>query len=249
MGDEIARLGTATLEARLREAMALVEQAAGASLRAQSIAEQRHTQCSLAEKELNRSEQLFEQGHVSEEILDQRRTTLDSAEAACRAAQADVTQSRAAGLASEAVVEQIKTEIEDSTLTSPVNGQVLYRLAEPGEVLAAGGRVVTIIDFSDFYFTAYLSAEVAGRLITGDSARVVLDAFPDKPLPAVISFVSPEAQFTPKEVETAEERQKLTFRVKLSILPEAYEPWLKPGMTGLGHVRLERDQEWPVALR
>lgn len=248
-GDKIAQLDTATLDARLREALAQVEQAEGASARAQSIAEERHTQCELAKKELNRAENLFEQGHVSEEVIDQRRTAVESAEAECRAAEGDVSQSRAAGTASEAVVDRIRTDIEDSTLESPVNGQVLYRLAEPGEVLAVGGRVATIIDFSDFYLTVYLSGDVAGRLVTGDSARVVLDAFPDTPLPAVVSFVSPEAQFTPKEVETKDERQKLTFRVKLSVLPEAFEPWLKPGMTGLGHVRLDRDQDWPVALQ
>ena len=248
-GDKIARLDTATLDARLREAQAQVEQAEWASVQAQSIAEERHTQCELAEKELDRAENLFAQGHVSEETLDQRRTSLESAEAECRAAKGDVSQSKAAGTASEAVVDRIRTDIKDSTLESPVDGQVLYRLAEPGEVLGVGGRVATIVDFSDFYLTVYLPGDVAGRLVTGDGARVVLDAFPDTPLPAVVSFVSPEAQFTPKEVETKDERQKLTFRVKLSILPEAFEPWLKPGMTGMGHVRLDQDQDWPVALR
>lgn len=249
VGDVVARLETDTLEARLQERVAQVAQAEGASAQAESIVDQRDSECAFAEKELERARRLFEQGHISEERLDQRQTTVKTAQAACRAAEAGVAQFLAAGTAAEAAVAQIKTDIEDSTLRAPVGGQVLYRLAEPGEVLGAGGRVVTIIDFADFYMTVYLPAEAAGRVGTGDQARIVLDAFPDRALPATISFVSPKAQFTPKEVETAEERQKLTFRVKLSIPPEAYEPWFKPGMTGLGYVRLERDQPWPADLQ
>lgn len=248
-GDVIARLDTATLDARLRQALADVERTKAASAQAESVLEQRHSECDFAQKELDRAERLFKQGHVTEEALDQRRTNAKSAHAACGAAEAGISQTKASTTAAEAVVAQIRTDIEDSTLRAPVGGQVLYRLAEPGEVLGAGGRVVTVIDFADFYMTVYLPAEAAGRVGTGDQARIVLDAFPDRALPAVISFVSPKAQFTPKEVETAEERQKLTFRVKLSILPEAYEPWFKPGMTGLGYVRLERDQPWPDDLQ
>lgn len=248
-GDVIARLGTDTLEARLQEALAQVARAKGASAQAESIVEQRDSECAFAEKELERAQRLFEQGHISEERLDQRQTTVTTAQAACRAAEAGVDQNIAAAAAAEAVVVQIQTDVDDSTLRSPVNGQVLYRLTEPGEVLGTGGRVVTIIDFADFYMTVYLPADAAGQIGTGDEARVVLDAFPERSLPARVSFVSPQAQFTPKQVETSEERQKLTFRVKLSIQPDAFEPWLKPGMTGLGTVRVERDQPWPDSLQ
>ncbi len=248
-GETIARMDTETLEARLREAIAQVERSESAHMQAQSISDQRDTECSLAEKELDRATRLYEEGHVSENIVDQRRTALEAADAACRAAEADISQSRAAAAASEAVADRIRSDIEDSTLLSPVDGQVLYRLAEPGEVLAAGGRVATIVDFNEFYMTVYLAAQIAGRLAVGEPARVVLDAFPDNPLPAVVSFVSPQAQFTPKEVETVEERQKLSFRVKLSIPPDAFEPWLKPGMTGMGYVRLDQNEAWPASLQ
>ncbi|MFN3231351.1 MAG: HlyD family secretion protein [Alphaproteobacteria bacterium] len=247
-GGLVARLDTATLEARRQEAQAQLARAKAAVVHAVSVVDQRDSQCALAEKELDRAQKLSERGHVSDELVDQRRTGVQTAQAACRAAEADVTQGKAAIAAAEAVMAQIQTDIEDSTLRSPVDGQVLYRLAEPGEVLAVGGRVVTIIDFSDFYMTVYLPAEIAGRVAHGDPARVLLDAFPERPLAATISFISPEAQFTPKEVETAEERQKMTFRAKLSIAPEAREPWLKPGMTGLGYILLEQDQPWPDNL-
>ena len=90
-----------------------------------------------------------------------------------------------------------------------------YRLARDGEVVAAGQRVLTILDLNDVYMTIYLPADEAGKLSLGDEARVILDSVPQYVFPATISFVATDAQFTPKSVETAEERQKLMFRVKL----------------------------------
>ena len=94
----------------------------------------------------------------------------------------------------------------------------------------------------------YLSASVAGRLAVGDEARVLLDALPEKPLPAKISFVAGKSQFTPKEVETRDERQKLVFRVKLRLTQPSAVPQAKPGMPGAGYVRTA-DIDWPANLQ
>ena len=80
--------------------------------------------------------------------------------------------------------------------------------------------MLTILDLKDVYMTIYLPAEIAGKLMLGDEARTILDAFPEYVLPNTISFVATDAQFTPKSVETPEERQKLMFRVKLQGDPE-----------------------------
>ena len=97
-----------------------------------------------------------------------------------------------------------------------------YRLARAGEVILAGQRVLTILDLNDVYMTIYLPASEAGKLTLGDEARVIGDPLPQYIIPATISFVATEAQFTPKSVETAEEREKLMFRVKLQIDPKVF---------------------------
>uniref|UniRef100_UPI000AA1736C HlyD family secretion protein n=1 Tax=Desulfosarcina cetonica TaxID=90730 RepID=UPI000AA1736C len=124
----------------------------------------------------------------------------------------------------KARIDEIQSFIDDSTLTAPVDGRVLYRLAEPGEVLGAGGRVLTLLDVSDVTMTIFLPTDQAGRVDLGSDARIVLDALPDVVIPARVSFVAPKAQFTPKDVETRTEREKLMFRVKVRIDPELLRP-------------------------
>ncbi|MEJ1589538.1 HlyD family efflux transporter periplasmic adaptor subunit, partial [Escherichia coli] len=89
----------------------------------------------------------------------------------------------------------------DSELKAPRDGRIQYRVAEPGEVLAAGGRVLNMVDLADVYMTFFLPTEQAGLLALGSEARLVLDAAPDLVIPANISFVASVAQFTPKTVE------------------------------------------------
>jgi len=84
-------------------------------------------------------------------------------------------------------------------------------VAQPGEVLPAGGKILTILDLSDVYMTFFLPETLAGRVAIGAETRVVLDAAPQYVFPAKVSFVASVAQFTPKTVETATERQKLVF--------------------------------------
>ena len=143
---------------------------------------------------------------------------------------------------------QLTSEIDDSSLLAPIDGIVQLRLAEPGEVLGAGGRVLLLIDANDQYMNLYLPAAQAGALAVGDEARVLLDALPERPLPAKITFVAAKSQFTPKEVETRDERQKLVFRVKLRLTDPAAVPQAKPGMPGAGYVRTQA-MDWPANLQ
>jgi len=129
---------------------------------------------------------------------------------------------------------------------------VQYRVAQPGEVLAAGGRVLNLVDLGDVYMTFFLPTTQAGRLAIGTEARLVLDAWPQYVIPARIGFVANVAQFTPKTVETAEERQKLMFRVKAQIpedLLRKYIELVKTGLPGLAYVRLDPAAEWPARLQ
>jgi HlyD family secretion protein/alpha/beta hydrolase family protein len=139
----------------------------------------------------------------------------------------------------------------DLVLVSPRSGRVQYRLARAGEVVAAGQRILTILDLNDVYMTIYLPADDAGKLTLGDEARVIADPIPQYVIPATISFVATDAQFTPKSVETAEERQKLMFRVKLQGEPKVldkYHRFVKTGVRGLGFVRTDPKIAWPEEL-
>jgi len=175
-----------------------------------------------------------------------------AADAALAAARIDVDYREAAMAAAAARIERIRTDIADSTLTTPIRGRVLYRLAEPGEVLPAGGKVVTVLELSDVYMTIFLPTDEAGRTIVGAEGRIVLDAAPYLVIPAAVSFVAPRAQFTPKEVETRTEREKLMFRVKVRIDPELLArnaEKVKTGLPGVAYVRLDPHAGWPDRLR
>jgi HlyD family secretion protein len=153
--------------------------------------------------------------------------------------------------AAVATVERVNSEIEDSTLRAPRAGRVQYRLAEPGEVLPAGGKVVSMLDVSDVYMTVFVPEAPAGRLAIGAEARLVLDAAPQYVVPARVTFVASDAQFTPKTVETASERQKLVFRVKLQIDPDLlrkYRTRVKAGVPGMAYVRTDASTPWPADL-
>ena len=154
--------------------------------------------------------------------------------------------------AAQATERRIIADIDDSELKAPRDGRIQYRVAEPGEVLAAGGRVLNMVDLSDVYMTFFLPTEQAGLLALGSEARIILDAAPNLVIPANISFVASVAQFTPKTVETSDERLKLMFRVKARIPPELlaeHLEYVKTGLPGMAWVRLDNQQAWPEALK
>ena len=104
-----------------------------------------------------------------------------------------------------------------------------YQLARAGDVVAAGAPIVTILDLTDVYMTIFLPAADAGRISVGDEARIILDPVPDYVVPASVSFVAADAQFTPKTVETKDERAKLMFRMKLKVRSAGSSGLLHPG--------------------
>jgi HlyD family secretion protein len=111
--------------------------------------------------------------------------------------------------------------------------------------------VYSLVDLSDVYMYVFLPERVAGKIAIGSDARIVLDAAPDYPVTAAVSFVSPLAQFTPRAVETQEERHNLTFRVKLQIPRERllrYEALVKTGIPAMGYVRFSQNAQWPANL-
>jgi HlyD family secretion protein len=119
-------------------------------------------------------------------------------------------------------------------------------------VLAAGGKVLNLVDLTDVYMTFFLPEAVAGKLAIGAEARIVVDAAPDWVIPAQVTFVADVAQYTPKTVETETERQKLMFRVKANIATELLRQHIelvKTGLPGVAYVRWRNDATWPDSLQ
>jgi HlyD family secretion protein len=244
----LAKMDTTTLQAQLRQAEAEVSRMKQARLTALSKVEGIRLRCTLAGKELDRSKNLLAQGIVTQQQYDRDLTTKQALDADCSAIKSSVSEADAAIESAIAQTERLKAEVNDCMLKSPIKGPVLSRLAEPGEVLPNGGKVLTIVDPTDVYMNVYLSERVAGEIPMGGQAKVVLDAIPDKSFLSKVAYVSAKAQFTPKEVEASEERQKLVFRVTISF-QEYNDPRLKPGMPGVAYIRLNPSVKWPELLK
>lgn len=250
-GQVLARMDTRELEAQLAAAQAKVNQAEHEKKQAEALIVQRDSERTFAKKELFRAETLHKQGWGTGEKLDEREDQVKTAEAAYDTALANRDAADAEIAAARAEVARLQSQIDDSTLDAPRPGRIQYKLAQPGEVLPAGGRVLTLLDLSDVYLTIFLPAREAAPLAIGDEARVVLDVVPQYVFPANVTFVATEAQFTPKTVETSEEREKLMFRVKLSIDPNLrtrYQNQVKTGLRGVGFVRTSQSTPWPDNL-
>jgi len=251
-GQVVARMDTQSLQAELRQVNAETRKARNEKTSALALIEQRRSEYQLAKKNYERSRKLFAEDALASKQVDTDRTKMETTQAILNEVESKKQESDAAIEASVAKAEKTQVDIADSILTTPVAGRVLYRLAEPGEVLAAGGKVATVLDLTDVYMTIFLPTSQAGRVSIGAEARLVFDARPDLAVPARVSFVAPEAQFTPKDVETRTEREKLMFRLKVKIDPELLRKHLamvKTGVPGVAYVRLDPQAEWPEDVR
>jgi len=250
-GQVLANMDVQGLKAQVRQAEAEVRQARQKRNLAAAVIEQRKGELALSEKDLDRSRRLYESKSVSLQKSQHDETAEQTAKASLEAARAQLADAEAAIEAAVAKTEEIRTQMEDNVLKSPISGRVLYRLAEPGEVLPAGGKALTLLDLSDVYMTIFLPTEQAGKINIGSDARILLDALPGVVIPATVSFVAPRAQFTPKEVETQTEREKLMFRVKVKIAPELLKKHVekvKTGLPGVAYVRMDPNVQWPERL-
>ncbi|PZP31581.1 MAG: hemolysin D [Roseateles depolymerans] len=278
-GQPLARMQVTTLQAQLDEAQAQYQRAVTgvASAEAQvamRLSDQQSTQAQVvaresdldaAQRRLSRSETLSREGASSVQELDDDRARVRSARAGAEAAKAQVAAATAAVVAArtqvggaqaavkaaDATIKRIKADMDDAVLVAPRDGRVQYRIAQPGEVVGNGGKVLNVLDLSDVYMTFFVPEAVAGKLVLGSEVHVVLDAAPQYVIPAKLSFVASMAQFTPKTVETASERQKLMFRVKAQIdraLLQKHLKLVKTGLPGVAWIKLDANAAWPEGL-
>jgi HlyD family secretion protein len=250
-GDTVAQLDTAEIAAQLAAAKAAVHRAHQTAARAEADVALRGAELKLAETEWARGVELVRTNATTQADLDRRTAQRDVSKANLDAAKVAVEDAKAATAVAEAQVAQIEATIADMTLRAPVSGRIEYRLAKTGEVIGAGGRVLTLLDLSDVHMIVFLPTVDAGRVELGSEARIVLDNAPDSVIPATVSFVAAEAQFTPKYVETVNERVKMMYRLKLHIDPqlvESHRGYVKAGMTGNAYVKVRTDATWPTNL-
>jgi HlyD family secretion protein len=251
-GQVVARMDTRDLEASLKKAQAAVMQAQQSLDESRANVVQLNTELLLARQELQRVSVLVEKSFATKELYDQRKQQFDHAVAALNAGNARVGVTQHALEQAEHDVELYKVNIADNTLVTPKDGRIQYRIANVGEVLPAGGKVFTMLDTSYVYMDIYLPTQDAGRVKIGTDARIVLDAYPNRPIPAKVTFLATQAQFTPKTVETKTERDKLMFRVKVRIDPEllrAHVEAVRTGLPGVAYVRIDPNVEWPDQLQ
>lgn len=275
----LAHVDTEVLQAQLREAEAELRRARTAidtarsmltqreseAAAARSIVAQREAELDRAQRSYERAQKLHEKSAIAAEELDTHRAdffgataavetaraNVAAAQAAITTAESQIIQAEASVDAAQAKIERYQADINDSTLKAPRDGRVQYRIAETGEVLTAGGKVLNLVDLSDVYMTFFLPTASAGRVQMGAEVRLILDAAPQYVIPAHVSFVADVAQFTPKTVETTEERQKLMFRIKARIDADILRKHIrhvKTGLPGLAWVRLDDQVNWPPEL-
>ena len=247
----LARLDIKELNAKLQEAMAYEQQAIENKNYALAIVEEKQSQLSLAKKDYDRANSLYKTKSISLAEFQKYETAFQTQQAALTAAKSQVRSSQSTINATAAQIETIKVNIEDSKLYSPVKGRVLYKIAENGEIVANGGKVLVVLDLMNTYMTIFLPTSQAGLVDIGSEARIVLDAIPNIAIPAHVTFVSPLAQFTPKEIETQAEREKLMFRIKVKIdsnVLEKYFDRIKTGLPGVAYIKLDKNVSWPDYL-
>jgi HlyD family secretion protein len=251
-GQVVAKMDTRDLEAQLARAEAQIAQAQHSIAVARANLAQQKSQLVLSGQELQRARSLVPRGFETREVLDQRESQYNTAIAAYEATQAQIDAATAALDAAKHDAELVRVNIADNTLVAPKDGPIQYRLANIGEVLGIGGKVFTMLDASYVYMDIFLPTEEAGRVVLGADARIVLDALPNLPIPAKVSFVASQNQFTPKTVETKSERDKLMFRIRVridSVWLRSRVGQVRSGLPGVAYVLIDAHTQWPMTLQ
>jgi len=210
----------------IAQAEALVEQAAA---QAQKLRDDYRRQAALFEKEVI-SRRDFEAARAadiaSRAALAERKEALKLLRKGARREQ--VEQGAAHLKQAQAVLSEARDRLTYATLVAPLSGVVLAKGVEPGEQVAPGTPVITIGDLENTWLKAYIPETELGRVRLGQTARVTTDSYPGRVFDGKITFISSEAEFTPKNVQTEKERVKLVYRIKITVPNPRME--LKPGM-------------------
>jgi HlyD family secretion protein len=259
-GDKLAVVDHATLDIQLRQAEAgvrqaeaqlalLVKGARSEDIRqAEAALKQAESVLNVAEDDARRMRALAKTGSVTTKQAEDAEARLTVATAQRNAAAEAVAKVRTlvrpeeiqaaeARLAqAQASADLLRKTIADCTITAPAGGIVTHKAVEPGELVVQGATLVTLAELDSVYVMIYVTEKELGRVKLGGPAEVKIDSFPDKVFEGTITYISSEAEFTPKNIQTKEDRVKLVFGVKVEI--ENREGFLKPGLPADAVIRV-----------
>lgn len=247
----LVRLDASQIEAQLAQAQAAEQQAKQAVQRAQAEINAYQQQRNIAQLDYNNAQRLRQEKLISPSELERREANYQASQATLSGAIAAKAQAEAQLLQAQAKVAEVADRQNDLLITAPLKGRVEYRLVDLGNVVAAGGKIASILNLDDVYINIFLPAALSNQVQLGDEARIVVEGI-SKPFPAKVVYIASDAQFTPKSVETAEERTKLMFKIKLQIPQEVVQQQqnqLKGGMPAMGYVKYQADAKWPKELQ
>jgi len=251
-GDILATIDHSTADIQLRQAEAgvrlaeaqlalLVKGARSEDIRqAEAALRQADSALKVAADDARRMRELFQTGSVTSKQRDdaearlivataQQSAAAEALNKVRRLARPEEIQAAEARLAqARAAADLLAKQIADSTVVAPAGGIVTHKAVEAGELVAPGATIFTLADLDSVYVMIYVTELEIGRIKLGGGVEVRIDAFPDRPFTGTITYISPEAEFTPKNVQTKEDRVKLVFGVKVEI-PNP-EGLLKPGL-------------------
>jgi membrane fusion protein YbhG len=237
-----AEVGTVRAALRELEAGSRTEEIA----RAEAALAASEAEAQRLADDFQRQKALFAREVIPKQKFDAARAGRDASQAEARKAretlalvrkgprQEQIDQGRSRLKEAEAALALAKERLGYTTLTSPGGGLVLAKSIEPGEQVAVGTPIITLGDLANPWLRAYIPETELGRVKVGQKVRVTTDTWPGKTYDGVVSFISSEAEFTPKNVQTEKERVKLVYRIKVTIPNPALE--LKPGMPADGEI-------------
>jgi HlyD family secretion protein len=190
----------------------------------QANLEQAQSDYNMREKDYKRYTELLKEDAVSPQDKDVAQNNFEVAKARLDAA--------------KKALELADVRLNYANLTSTVEGFAIVKSAEAGEVIKVGSTVFTVADVNDIWLTAYIKETDLGRVYLNQSVDVKTDSYPEKLYKGKISFISEESEFTPKYIQTTEERVKLVYRIKIDVNNPNFE--LKPGMPADGYIKEQK---------
>jgi HlyD family secretion protein len=209
IGDIIAKIDIPEIEASLRSALS-AERAA-------------MSQSENAAQDFKRIYNLYEKNMVSKQQYDSSKTLADS-----------LYESY---LQAKAWTDSVKARINDAVIKAPVNGAVLVKAAEQGELVSAGSTIVSLGNLSKLELKVYISEKQYGKIRIGDSVAIFVDSYPKEQFSGLVKYISSQAEFTPKNIQTKDERVNQMYEVKIDI-PNP-EIKLKPGMPADAQIKIQ----------
>jgi HlyD family secretion protein len=241
-----ARAAQSSARARVAQASAAETQARRDQARMRALYDARSVDLKSMERAdlgLETASHELEAGRAADSNAAQSLAEASLGSARVRASEAELLALEAAGRQAQAAVEEAKSALEDLTLRSPIRGTVTSRFVDDGEMASAGTPLFEIVDLDRLYLKVFVPETEVGRARVGLPARIYTDAFPGTAFDAELRYLAARAEFTPKEVQTRDERVKLVYAAKLYIADNTQRR-LSPGLSADAVIRWRKDAPW-----